>query len=82
MSDKNGTTVLLLCILLGPFGAHRFFVGKVGSGIAMLLTAGGLGVWALYDLIMIATAKFTDAQGRVVSLSNDRPNSSGDRHAA
>lgn len=41
-------------------------VGKTGSGVAMLLTLGGCGFWALYDFIMIALGKFTDAEGRLI----------------
>ena len=51
-------------MLLGVFGAHRFYVGKTGSGIAMICTLGGLGIWYLYDVIMIASGQFTDAEGR------------------
>ncbi|MEE9574485.1 MAG: TM2 domain-containing protein, partial [Gammaproteobacteria bacterium] len=53
----------LLCFFLGIFGAHRFYVGKIGTGIAQILTLGGLGIWALYDFIMIIIGKFTDAEG-------------------
>jgi TM2 domain-containing membrane protein YozV len=69
-SSKSGITALLLCILFGPLGFHRFYVGKTGSGIAQLLTLGGLGIWAFIDLIMIVTGKFTDHSGATVSLSS------------
>jgi TM2 domain-containing membrane protein YozV len=36
------------------FGAHRFYVGKTGTGLAMLCTLGGAGLWYLYDLIVVA----------------------------
>ena len=67
-SEKSGVTVLLLCIFLGGLGVHRFFVGKTGSGVAQLLTLGGCGFWALFDLIMIIMGKFTDNDGNFVKL--------------
>jgi len=67
-SEKNGLTVLLLCIFLGGLGVHRFFVGKTGTGVAQLLTLGGCGIWALIDLIMIVMGKFTDNDGNFIKL--------------
>jgi TM2 domain-containing membrane protein YozV len=68
-SDKSGVTVLLLCLFLGSFGVHRFYVGKTGSGVGMLFTLGGFGVWTLVDFIMILTGSFTDVNGAPVKLS-------------
>ena len=65
-SDKNWTTTLLIAILLGVLGIHRFYVGKSGTGVLMLLTGGGLGIWALIDIIQIAVGNFTDNQGRAI----------------
>ena len=62
-SEKSFVATLLLCVLLGVFGVHRFYVGKVGTGIIQLLTFGGLGIWALVDLIMIDTQTFKDSDG-------------------
>ena len=62
-SEKKILPAVLLCFFLGIFGAHRFYVGKVGTGILQLVTVGGLGIWWLIDLIMISVGAFTDADG-------------------
>ena len=66
-SEKSRGVATALAALLGPFGAHRFYVGKTGSGALMCVTLGGLGVWWLYDLIVVAAGDFRDADGRRLS---------------
>ncbi len=66
VSDKSRTVALVLGLMLGVFGAHRFYVGKFGTGLLMLCTAGGLGIWYLIDNIMIAAGGFRDNEGRRV----------------
>ncbi|MEI8365008.1 MAG: TM2 domain-containing protein [Parachlamydiaceae bacterium] len=65
-SDKSFVATLLFCLLLGAFGVHRFYVGKVGTGILMLLTLGGLGIWNLIDFILICCVRFRDKQGFLI----------------
>lgn len=63
---KSKVVAALLCLFLGPLGVHRFYVGKMGTGVLQLITLGGLGIWALIDLIMIIIGKFTDSQGKAL----------------
>lgn len=63
VSEKGFVPTLLLCFFLGVFGIHRFYVGKIGTGILMVLTLGGLGIWSLIDFIIIATQGFKDKNG-------------------
>ena len=76
--NKDWLAALLFCIFLGVFGAHRFYVGKTQTAVAMLLITlltgwfFGLGfyitvIWSVIDLIMIATAQFTDGNGKVLT---------------
>src|SRR6476469_5473142 len=66
-SEKSRGVALALATVLGVFGAHRFYVGKTGTGVLMACTLGGLGIWYLYDVILIASGGFRDAEDRPVS---------------
>ena len=66
LSSHNRLTVLLLAILLGWLGVHRFYVGRALSGALWLLTVGFLGVGVIYDIVLIATGEFRDSDQRRV----------------
>jgi len=67
MTEKRILPAFLLCFFFGIFGVHRFYVGKVGTGIVQLVTLGGLGIWALIDFIMIIVGAFTDKGGNKIT---------------
>lgn len=62
-SRKNKITALLLCIFLGVFGIHRFYVGKVGTGILYMFTGGLFGIGWIIDIVLIASGSFKDSFG-------------------
>jgi len=70
-SPKSRLAALLLCFFLGVLGVHRFYVGKIGTGILELITLGGLGIWSLIDFILIAVGAFKDKQGRPIVVWTD-----------
>lgn len=63
VSPKSKIAALLLCLFLGAIGVHRFYVGKVGTGILYLFTGGLFGIGVLVDLILIACGSFRDNMG-------------------
>lgn len=65
-SEKEWLVTLLLCLFLGSIGGHRFYAGKIGTGILQLITFGGCGIWVLIDLIMIVTGSFKDKDGNTI----------------
>lgn len=65
-STVEFTPMILLCYFLGIFGIHRFYADRIGTGVLMLLTLGGFGLWTMVDFVMIATGYFKDGNGRVI----------------
>lgn len=68
-SSKNKTTALILAIIFGWAGVHRFYAGKAGTGILWLLTCGMFCFGWVVDIVKIARGRFTDGHGHII----DRP---------
>ena len=69
-SPNDWVVCFILVIFLGFWGVHRFYVRKIGTGILMLFTFGGFGLWWFIDLILIAVASFRDKEGRQIPYNN------------
>lgn len=67
ISHKSRIVALLLCIFLGAFGFHRFYAGKVGTGLIYFFTLGIFGIGVLIDFISILVGSFRDSYGLVIS---------------
>ena len=65
-SGKSWLAAALLCFILGALGIHRFYVGKIGTGILYLFTGGLFGIGVLIDFIMILVGAFKDKEGKKV----------------
>jgi TM2 domain-containing membrane protein YozV len=70
VSEKSRLITTLLCALPAYFfsvaGIHRFYLGKIGTGILMLLTLGGLGIWTLIDFIYVVSGNMKDKEGKLI----------------
>src|SRR2546428_3720148 len=64
VSERSRAVALILQILGGPLGLHRFYVGRWQTGILMAITLGGMGLWWVYDLVILLAGEFRDADDR------------------
>ena len=62
VSERSRSVALVLGVIGGVFGLHRFYVGRAQSGVAMVLTLGGMGIWWLYDMVTLVAGEFRDAE--------------------
>jgi TM2 domain-containing membrane protein YozV len=65
-SRRDWLATLLFAIFLGKFGVDRFYAGHIGLGILKLVTCGGLGIWWLIDVILVATGRYRDVEGNLI----------------
>ena len=66
VSKKKRVVALVLCVLFGWLGLHRFYVDKWQSGLVMMLTIGGFGLWYFIDLVWIIAGTFEDKEGKLL----------------
>ncbi len=64
------TVTLVLALLLGIFGGHRFYTGHVVSGVIQLFTGGGMYIWWLADIFSIVSGSFRDSHGLLLKHKN------------
>jgi len=65
----NWTVAFWLSLLLGVFGADRFYLGSVWLGLLKAISFGGFGVWWVVDIILLLTAGMKNSEGQVVRMS-------------
>ena len=72
ISNKNKSTAFWLCLFFGLFGAHRFYVGKVGTGVFYFFTFGGFYIGWIVDLVMILCNRFKDKNGYIIKSEREK----------
>ena len=87
VNEKSRTTAIILSVVLGELGIDRFYLGYIGLGVLKLLTLGGVGIWWVIDIILIATRSLQPAAGYkysedlgVVTNATQTINYTSDKH--
>lgn len=70
-SQKSWIATFLLCLFTGHLGGHRFYAGKIGTGVVWLCTMGCFGIGTIVDLITIAIGRFTDKDGGLIKNNSN-----------
>lgn len=71
ISKRDGLITLLLAIFLGWIGIHRFYVGKMGTGVLYLFTGGCFAIGWIIDIIKIVTGNFTDKENCKINFGGN-----------
>jgi TM2 domain-containing membrane protein YozV len=61
--QRHFLAAFFISFMWGVFGADRFYLGKVWTGLLKMLTFGGFGIWAIVDLSVIMSGGMRDKQG-------------------
>ena len=63
VSARSRWLTLLLCVVFGFAGVHRFYTGKIGTGLLYLCTGGLFGIGIVCDALSILFGWFRDGFG-------------------
>ncbi|MBR3925665.1 MAG: TM2 domain-containing protein [Akkermansia sp.] len=64
--SRTATLLLSFFMIFGICGLHRFYAGKVFTGILQLITVGFFGIWQVIDIVRIIFGAFSDSEGRPI----------------
>lgn len=70
MEQRNSKAVaFILCLIgfIGVAGLHRFYTGKIWTGILWVLTGGLFLIGTIIDTIMIGTGSYRDKRGNALA---------------
>jgi hypothetical protein len=70
-STRSWWVAFILSVALGPLGAHRFYTGKIGTGVVWLLTAGCFAIGWIVDAALLFLGKFADKQNRPIVVPRE-----------
>lgn len=67
VSEKKRAVAIILNLLFGWMGGHRFYSGHTGIAIAQMFTFGGFGMWWFYDLVILSLGTYKDKEDKVIT---------------
>jgi len=65
-SDRYYGVTVVLVVLFGYIGAHRFYAGRNITAVVQAITLGGFGVWWVIDILVVSLGQFRDVSDRYI----------------